>query len=256
MFKALADNAALIIDAKKAEIIETIKRGLPAVGVLKVDTTKATGLSLSAGKVYPIINTTNYMDSHDDVHFPGLWNKTLSDQQGKIYYVTDHDLKVSSVIVYPSKLKAYAKTLAWSDIGLPYSGDTEALIYEFAKTDMVHAAAMAAVDGGEPVQNSVRMQYVKIQMGINSNEKDYAQYKAYFDAHVDKIVNKDRALEAGYFFGIEEAKIVREGSMVLFGSNDATPVLTAAAKGTEPIKTQPPQSTTQNAIKFINPNLY
>ena len=39
---------------------------------------------------YIAVNTTNILDSHGDLHVKGLWNKSVKDQQGKNYLVTDH----------------------------------------------------------------------------------------------------------------------------------------------------------------------
>jgi hypothetical protein len=39
------------------------------------------------------------------------------------------------------------------------------------------------------------------------------------------IANKEDAVAAGYFWGIQAAKIVKEGSAVLAGSNFVTPIL-------------------------------
>ena len=44
-------------------------------------------------------------------------------------------------------------------------------------------------------------------------------------AYEKKIVNKEVAIEAGYFFPVKELSIEREGSMVIQGSNDATPII-------------------------------
>jgi hypothetical protein len=65
-------------------------------------------------------------------------------------------------------------------------------------------------------------------MGIDSTEKGMEEEKAYFDKMVDKIANKEQVKELGYFFGVHEAKILKEGSMVPFGSNSVTPILHAS----------------------------
>ena len=62
-------------------------------------------------------------------------------------------------------------------------------------------------------------------MGIDSADKEYAVNKSYFDSRINLIANKEVALEQGYFFGVEEAKINKEGSLVLQGSNDATEII-------------------------------
>ena len=78
MFKALQANAANIIDLKKAEIISSDSL------IVNPSTQKA--LNLQEGFLYPVINTTLLMDSHNDVHANGIWKATVKQQQGKIYY--------------------------------------------------------------------------------------------------------------------------------------------------------------------------
>jgi hypothetical protein len=46
-----------------------------------------------------------------------------------------------------------------------------------------------------------------------------------FYKYLAVIANKQAALDAGYFWAVAQAKIVKEGSAVLFGSNEATPIL-------------------------------
>ena len=72
------------------------------------------------------------------------------------------------------------------------------------------------------------MQYVKIDLGVNSENPDYKAEKAFYDKHIGKIANKEQVAIDGYFFGVSEAKIYKEGSLVLFGSNSVTPVLHAS----------------------------
>jgi translation elongation factor EF-Tu-like GTPase len=68
------------------------------------------------------------------------------------------------------------------------------------------------------------MQYLKVDLAINDEGEDYKdEYKTWLEIY-PKIANKERADDAGYFFAVRELKIVNEGSMVLFGSNDATPI--------------------------------
>ena len=227
MFKELKDNEENIINLKKAAIFKSCDKGqfTPSMAIVKADEATKAALNMKDDYIYPVINTTKYMDSHDDVHFDGIWTKSLKDNKGKLYYVTDHLLSVNSVIAYPKNVKAYAKMLPWAMVGKDFEGETQALIYEIKKSDIVNDGALKAIESGNDLQNSVRMQYVKIKFAVNSDDKDYADNKAYFDARIDSIANKAEVLKQGYFYGVEEAKIQKEGSMVLFGSNDATPIL-------------------------------
>jgi len=256
LFKALLANEKNIIDLKKASISKSCDKGqLSTFNLFKVTDETKSLLGLKEGHIYPVINTTGYRDSHKDVHFPGIWNKSAKEQDGSIFYVLDHSLKVSDVIAWPSDVKILIKTVPWSFVGKDFEGDTEALIYEIKTDSIENQNAKDIISKKRPVQNSVRMQYVKIRMAINSTEKEYTTHKAYFDEKINSIANKDEVMQDGYFFGVEEAKISKEGSMVLFGSNDATPInYTEAGKSTS--ETEPPAGTqTEKQKKFVNLNL-
>jgi hypothetical protein len=235
MFKALKANEGNIIALKKA----SMKNSDPVIfTTLKTEATKGVK-DLDPDYVYPVINTNRYMDSHDDVHFDGIWNKTLQEQQGKLYYVLDHSLKVSDVVAWPKDVEASVMDIPWSAVGKDYPGTTQALVYKIPLSALKNDFARKAIEESQPVENSVRMQYVKITMAIDSKESEYKANKQYYDSHVNEIANKERATELGYFFGVEEAKIYKEGSMVLAGSNDATGMLnTKATQFEEPPSTQ------------------
>jgi uncharacterized protein (UPF0212 family) len=256
LFKALRENVDKIIALKKAAIQKSCDKGYPLFSFLtkEFDATKA-DFQMQDGFIYPVINSTRYLDSHDDVHFDGIWKKSLKEQQGKLFYVADHDLKLASVIAYPNNVKSFTANIPWSFVGKNYEGETEALIFQIAKDKIVSVIVKDAIEKEVPLQNSVRMQYVKIKLGINSDAKEDVDFKAYFDSKIDLIANKDVALEQGYFFGVEEAKIVHEGSMVLFGSNDATSILTtqeAAKIGT--LDNEPLKNTQKDATLRACPN--
>lgn len=221
MFKAIKENFQTISDAKKAEIRESegiMVRPAEAGGAIK-------SLTLDKGFIYPVINTTKYMDSHNDVHLDGIWDRSLKDVQGKIYYVSDHEIKVGSVIAYPQDVKVMVQEVAWKELGFDLPGKTQALMFKIAVDKIRKKEALDIINEKIDIQHSVRMQYVKFSLAINSSEPDMKSEKANWDKHYSKIANKVRADENGYFFAVEEAKIVKEGSMVLYGSNDATPML-------------------------------
>lgn len=226
LFAELRANVDKIIACKTSEIYKSHEKGNHFNGFISKlpgEETKA-GPQMKEGYCYPIINTTKYLDSHDDVHMDGIWNRSAKEQNGKLYYVADHEIKTNSIIAWPSDVNVMVKSVPWSWVGKDYAGNTEALIYEIDKSAIVNATAKQIIDSKRPVQNSVRMQYVKISLAMNSEDKNDVQYKANWDKWLDEIANKEVAIENGYFFAVEEAKIVKEGSMVPFGSNDATPI--------------------------------
>lgn len=253
MFKALKSNESKIIKLKKASVQKSCDKGQfsPVMMNVKFDDAIKAELDMKENYIYPVINTTLLMDSHSDVHFDDLWNRSLRDQKGQLFYVADHSLRIDDVIAWPEDVKAFVRYLPWRAIGKDYEGNTQALIYEIPKSKIVNEAAEKAITSNKKVQNSVRMQYVKIKFAVNSNDKDYVDNKAYFDSKINLIANKEEVMEQGYFWGIEEAKIYKEGSMVLFGSNSATPVLQL---NEEPEKSTPAKESKDQPSKDTDDN--
>jgi hypothetical protein len=256
VFKHLRENVSKIIAVKKATIHKSFENGCVFSGfLLKEDgNIGKVGPQMKEDYIYPVINTTRYLDMHDDAHFDGIWNKSVKEQNGKIFYVTDHETKIDSIIAWPEDVNVMVKSVPWSFVGKDYQGNTEALIYEIPKDKLVHEGAKKIIEDKRPVQNSVRMQYVTIKLAMNSTAKEDITYKEYYDKRINEIANKDVAEAQGYFFGIEEAKIVTEGSMVIRGSNDATPIRqkdTVAVDDTTE-KIEPPVGTQAKQSIFSN----
>lgn len=229
MFFALKANVDKIVAIKKAAIKdsdpveysfreskEEVSKGL-APAVLK--------MLKDGDTIYPVINTTNWFDSHGDVHLDGIWDVSIQQQKGKLYYAINHELKLGSIISYPNEVDPMVKTLNWADVGENYDGQTQALIFAAQVTDKSNKDAKKAIKAGIPLQNSVRMQYEKMVLCVDSTAKGLEQERMNFYQHLPKIANKEEVMAAGYYWGIQSAKIVKEGSAVLAGSNRATPIL-------------------------------
>ncbi|QHC84973.1 hypothetical protein AS589_09415 [Empedobacter brevis] len=211
--------------------------------------------------VYPVINTTGYLDSHSDVHIPGIWNKSVPEQKGKVYLIINHDLEVGKVISFPKDVEPFVQVMKWTDLGRDYEGETEALIFKSKLTERSNKDGFEAYKYNDPVEHSIRMQYVKLYLCIKDVDEDDpydVQYKENWEKYYSFIVNKDDADEQGYFWAVTEAKIFKEGSMVLSGSNDITPTLYDLENKNEPLdnthsnKDDEPRLSTQLTSKFIN----
>jgi hypothetical protein len=91
---------------------------------------------------------------------------------------------------------------------------------------------------------------------MDSDEDGDEIYSERFNKYISLIANQEKAIEQGYFWAVLEAEIVEEGSSVVRGSNDITPML--IGKTIEPPKgtqiTEPPKGTQQkiNAIAKSN----
>lgn len=242
LFAALKENKAHIIDLKKADLKSSDSLKMTAI---KFDSEVGKAHGFEDGFIYPVINTTKYMDSHRDVHLNGIWTKSIDEQQGKVYYLANHQLEVGKVIAYPKDVEMFTKTMTWKSLGASYSGSTQALMFKVSKDKVRMQDAKDIINEKIDIEHSVRMRYVKIDLAVNSEEDDFKAEKAIFDKHINSIANKEVAESAGYFWAVGEAQVHKEGSMVLAGSNDVTPMM--QNKDIEPSKdtqeTEPPTST-------------
>lgn len=228
MFTALKENVDRIKALKKATIKESDPIGFE-MKIVKADGSveKAEGDNVevkNGDTIYPIINTTNILDSHGDVHLDGIWDNSVKDQQGKVHYAVNHKLEIGTIVSFPDEVVMSVQSMPWSDLKQPYQGNTQALVFAAKVTDASNKDAKKMIKAKKPVQNSVRMQYVDMDLCMDSNSKGMEQERMNYYMHLPKIVNSDQAKEQGYFWAVKQAKIVKEGSMVLAGSNPATPI--------------------------------
>ena len=227
LFKALAENENLIVDAKKAQIYKSIDKGLQIVtdqkGIEKALTSEENkGLKFDDNYYYFVVNSSNILDSHNDMHVDGNWKKTVKEQQGKVYLVFDHTLKRSEIIAMQKDIEMLTAKIPFSLLGKNYDGESYCLIYKVAKDKIVNKEAKQWLEDGHKLEASVRMQYVNIETAFNTNDKEYAKQKENYDMYYPMIANKSDFEEIEYFWIVKEAKNVYESSLVLFGSNGAT----------------------------------
>lgn len=253
LFDWLVANKSLLVAQKKAQMkCADAVVFQPELLVSKADATKEEGED--SGMEEPnqekdllakvVINTTNIIDSHMDMHLDGLWVKSLKENK-MIMHLQEHEMKFSKVISDGSDLKAYSKSYSWKELGYDYEGDTEALVFESKikkdRNEFMHEQYRK----GYVKNHSVGMRYVQLVMCIN--DKDYgAEFEAW-EKYYPIAVNKEVADNHGYFWVVKEAKVI-EGSAVLCGSNYATPTLTV-----EETKFQPSQDTeSENKEEAVN----
>jgi len=227
LFKALAENETLIHTAKKGQIYKSIDKGLQIVtdqkGIEKALTSDANkGLKFDDNYYYFVVNSSNILDSHNDMHVDGNWKKTVKEQQGKVFLVFDHTLKRSEIIAMKEDVELMTAKIPFSMLGKSYEGETYSLIYKVAKYKIANKEAKQWLEDGYKLEASVRMQYIKMRTAFKSNNPDYAKQNAVYEEYYDLISNKEDFEEIIYFHVIDEAKNVYESSLVLFGSNSAT----------------------------------
>jgi hypothetical protein len=225
MFKELMLNKDFIIKEKTSNILKSCEKGLSVVAnqdaIFKaLETNKA--LKLDSDYYYFVVNSSNILDSHRDLHVKGNWDKSVKEQQGKVYLVFDHKLKRNEIIAMKEDITMFTAEIPFSLIGKNYEGDTYALIYKVAKNRIVNKEAKEWLNDGYSLEASVRMQYVKIELAVNTNDTDSVKEKETFDKYIDVIANKNEFKDLDYFWVVKEAKNVQESSLVMFGSNSAT----------------------------------
>ena len=133
--------------------------------------------------------------------------------------------------------------MSWKDLGQPYDGQTEALVFESTIKQSRNGYMFAQYKDGNVRQHSVGMWYVvgKMFLCVDSTDKGWEQEKKNWDKYIDYAANRKDVEEHGYFYAITEAKVI-EGSAVPLGSNWATPTLDTEVK-------EPPESTPQEPDK-------
>jgi len=229
LFKFLSENRDKLIAQKKA-VIKHADCPVIVRPVIVTDLKKASNKSegesnepknMDSIKVVVIINTTNFLDSHNDLHLPGIWNKSLLNNK-MIMHLQEHNMKFDKIIADGDQLKAYTKRFKWSELGYSYEGETEALVFESEILRKRNEYMFDQYANGWVRNHSVGMYYVKMDFAINDEEypNEYEAWKKYYP----QIANPETADERGYFWYVLEAKCV-EGSSVPIGSNTATPTL-------------------------------
>lgn len=257
MFKALKENKQSLIAIKKS-----IEKRADAVSYSntinsKLETNKEENGnidSIDKLQVKVIINTTNFLDSHNDLHIDGIWNKSVSDNANKGFlHLQEHEREFKYVI--SDNAKGYVESITWKSIGLPYNGKTEALIFDSVIEKKRNEFMFNQYANGWVKNHSVGMRYVKIDLAINSESEWDKSEKELWDKYYPVIANKEVADERGYFWVVSEAKII-EGSAVVMGSNSATPTLSVENKTeadviTSEIEEEPTEVTQKRKLSVI-----
>ncbi len=234
MFEAFRKSKDILIAKKKSQIKkadsvvyldnapngdgEVIKQQIIANG--DVNTLKA----------QLVINTTNIMDSHYDVHMKGIWKKSISEGSNRLL-LKEHKMNFEDII--SDTAIASVKNMSWSKVGQPFSGTTQALVFDADIEKNRNEFMFNQYSKGYVKEHSVGMRYIKMALCLNSENKYDVDEKENWDKYIDKVANREVAEDAGFFWAILEAKII-EGSAVVRGSNPATPTLSVKPKEAAP----------------------
>ena len=255
LFAALKANEKTILTEKKASV-KMFDPLLPTFDIAeKMPFTLPNkflaqkGIEIKEDYIYPIINTCMVYDSHEDVSMPSSWTKSANEQNGKVLYTTDHEIKLDKLIAWEKDVQVKVTNVPLSFLNLEGDSEVEVLYFEVPKKSMINDLAIKAINENWPVQNSARLMYIDVKLAMNSSDPAHKENKALYDEVYPKIINKQDVPD--YFYAIYQQKIWREGSMVVRGSNHATPVKVEPLKSTP--NNEPSVDTQISELKeFIN----
>ena len=261
MFKQLKENKERLISEKKEQ---PKKKKFELRIINKNNTEKSIEQNYSNGSyIYAVMNSTNVMDSHDDVSLDGSWKKTVSEQNGKVTHAIDHSIGIMTTVAPAKDVNLHLLNSNFKSLGYDIDLDTELLVFESKISPMTNEKALIAYKEGI-TEHSIRLRYITVKLALNSDHVDDKEEKAIYDKHIGKILNKEQVEDQGYFFAIYEQAISLEGSTVLNGSNSYTPALTKeqfeSIKNNQPIQitgktTAEPSNDTQHFINKLKQEL-
>lgn len=174
-------------------------------------------------KIIPVINTTNLLDSHMDVHIPKLWNRSVKDTSRPRILNQEHkghefDKVIADGIIPKVEL------VSWSELGFDWAGKTEALIYPTDVDKSRNDYMFKQYINGWVKNHSVEMYYIQLSLAMLSDDKSDKAERDNWEEFRPQVINGDAADEAKYFWAVTEAKEVG-GAAVPQGSNYATPTM-------------------------------
>lgn len=226
LFDYLRKNKEILKIEKKASIKEAdgvgcwfVSKSDDKIEILKELSTD----SIEAGKIKAslVINASNIVDSHLDLHIPNLWNKSIK-ENAMIYLFQEHKREFQKIISYPQDVKAYTIDTTFKEIGFKLDAKTQLLVFDAVIDSEDNEYMYGRYKKNKVLNHSVGMMYVKMYFCMNSDNKWDVEEKENWDKYYDLVANKDFVDQYGYFWAVTEAKVI-EGSAVPLGSNPATP---------------------------------
>lgn len=252
LFKKLKENKNLLISQKKLQTKFSDSFDYSSVLIdkkIEADKSESNEGQKNTLKIVAVINTTNILDSHSDVHIKGIWNKTVRENKNMLH-LNQHRQNFEDIIT--DDVKASVKKYQWRDLGYNAEGETEGLVFNSTLSKDRHPYMFEQYEKGRVKQHSVGMRYVKLEMAINSDKEYYEEEKAIWDKYINDVINKEDAERQGYFWAVLEAKAI-EGSAVVFGSNPITPTLSTKSEpgNHSDIDNHEPEKSTQKNKSYL-----
>ncbi len=272
MLFELSKNVSSIIDTKKSVIKESDSYGVSVkvegatkdvLNALKEITIKSYGQTEKAIDymkeenlpnliVTVVSSTTNFFDSHRDVHLDNSFNKTVADNKNGFDHLQEHKNGFANVISENAKTKIVKTT--FKDLGFDLEGKTQALTHVSIIDPIRNLFMYNQYANGWVKNHSVGMGYRgEIYYCANTEVEYMKEYKDNWDKYYSVIANKEDVDEIGYFWAVTQIKVY-EFSAVPKGSNIITPTLSVTQADKSLVdkdqeadesleKPEPPQST-------------
>lgn len=225
----VADKQAIIKKKRSMPVKRGLAVGWENQGAISLDKTKALKMEegeMKAGAyvdVKVIANLSGWLDSDDDVILRGAYTKTIKDKgPSKFPFLKDHKYSVDSII--GDTLKVDIEEYRLMDLGYNSPKTSQALMFQARVWKDYDKAMYYKYMNNAIKQHSIGLQYVKMELAVNDPEFEH-EYKIW-QQYSDQVVNIDKAEEIGYFWAVQEIKLL-ENSAVVFGANPMTPTISA-----------------------------
>jgi hypothetical protein len=172
-----------------------------------------------------VANTYLWLDSHLDVHDIGVFKNSIKEQKDKLFHLHDHKFELTARVGDVENVAE--EFIDWRELGVDKDGQTQILKVKSNILKRYNYSIFNDYVDKRINQHSVSMRYIKLKFAMDDKESEEA-YKTYAE-YIDRIGNREKAEELGYFWVVKEAAL-REFSCVLLGSNELTPTLSISDK--------------------------
>lgn len=257
LFSYLRSNEKKLIAQKKSLPIKSddLEFGYSIIKDSVKPGTKAAPLQMDEMegelKVEVIANMSGWCDSYMDVMVKDNWNKSINDLgasgQKLVYHLKNHGYSTDSIVGRDPEL--FTKDIDLSIFN--FKSDikkAQGLLMSSIVCEDYDCKTFKLYRDKQVKQHSIGLRYVKIYLCIDSTEEEDAMYKENWDKYYAGVINKDKVDSKGYFWAVTESMIL-EVSVVLFGANELTPVLTTSSPEDD-TEMEPSKDTPQQPLKF------
>lgn len=210
--KQIKEDKKGALNEKKMETANKDKKGyhVATKAAIKDDIVRAVG------------NTFNFFDYDADVLTSNSCDETLKNRDIPVYHLRDHKFSTDGIIGSMQKVSV-------EKVDLIDFGAVDALVFESK------VKGFEWYKEGVISQHSIGFRYEDIKLAIMEDQGSEEEKR--FQTYIDKVINKEEAIEAGYFYLVTKINLF-EISAVLRGANRLTSTLKATDYKSEKSATQ------------------